>query len=119
MSDKHMFRKLVFYLEACESGSMFHGMNIPNVYAISAANSTESSWGAYCGDAATVNGQNLNSCLGDLFSVSWMEDSESRDVTKESLEVQFSTVALRTNRSQVMQWGDLKVDKDDVAEYEG
>merc|ERR1712232_206999 len=32
MHQKKMFKNLVFYLEACESGSMFKGMNIPGVY---------------------------------------------------------------------------------------
>ena len=44
-----MYKQLVFYLEACESGSMF--VNLPkniNVYSLSAAGTSESSWGNYC-----------------------------------------------------------------------
>lgn len=42
MHTNKMYNKLVFYLEACESGSMFKGLleNNINVYALSAANST-------------------------------------------------------------------------------
>jgi len=75
MSDEKKFKKLVFYLETCESGSMFEGMNISDIYALSAASPTESSWGTYCGSEAKVNGKSIGSCLGDLFSVSWMEDT--------------------------------------------
>jgi legumain len=49
MFENKKYSKLVFYLEACESGSMF--LNLPtntNIYALSAANPTESSWGYYC-----------------------------------------------------------------------
>ena len=40
-----MYKQLVFYLEACESGSMFDGLLKPewNVYATTAANEYESS----------------------------------------------------------------------------
>jgi legumain len=46
MSDNKMFNKLTMYLETCESGSMFEDMNIPGIYALSASNPTESSWGS-------------------------------------------------------------------------
>jgi len=119
MSDKGMFNKLTFYLEACESGSMFEDLNIPNVYALSAANPTESSWGAYCGRDAIVNGKNINSCLGDLFSVNWMEDAEAVDTTSESLDTAFKTIMTKTTKSDVMQWGDVSFTDDKVAEFVG
>merc|ERR1719262_617035 len=106
MSDNKMFNKLTFYLETCESGSMFQDMSIPGVYALSASNPTESSWGSYCGSEAKVNGKSINSCLGDLFSVSWMEDADAVDTTVESLEENFQTVKTATTRREVMQWGD-------------
>jgi len=73
-----MYKEMVIYIEACESGSMFENIleNDLNIYAVSAANAHESSWGTYCGNDAVVNGKNIGSCLGDLFSVSWMEDTE-------------------------------------------
>jgi legumain len=79
MYDNKSYNRLVYYLEACESGSMFE--NLPtnlNIYALSAANPTESSWAAYCGSDAVVGGKNIGSCLGDLFSVNWMEDTDAR-----------------------------------------
>merc|ERR1719386_226636 len=119
MSDNKMFNKLTFYLETCESGSMFQDMSIPGVYALSASNPTESSWGSYCGTEAKVNGKSINSCLGDLFSVSWMEDADAQDVTQETLTEQFQTVKTLTSKSEVMQWGDLSFGDDKVAEHEG
>jgi legumain len=102
-----MYKELVFYLEACESGSMFQGIledNL-NIYAITAANPTESSWGTYCPPDDVVNGQHINSCLGDLFSVNWMEDTEANNVNTESLFAQFTQVAKETEKSQVMKFG--------------
>ena len=75
MHTKSMYKELVFYLEACESGSMFK--NLPDdmgIFATTAANATQSSWGTYCpgfGGAATadvVDGVELKTCLGDLFA---------------------------------------------------
>lgn len=63
-------------METCESGSMF--INLPDswrVYALSAANPTESSWGTYCPpDDDLINGEHLGTCLGDEFSVTFMEN---------------------------------------------
>lgn len=119
MSDNKMFNKLTFYLETCESGSMFEDMSIPGVYALSASNPTESSWGSYCGSEAQVNGKSINSCLGDLFSVSWMEDADAEDTTSESLEDAFGIIKTATSRSAVMQWGDLSFTDDKVSEFIG
>jgi len=82
------FAQLTFYLEACESGSMFEKVlptNI-NIYAISAANSHESSWGTYCDNKLKLP------CLGDLFSVNWMQDSDAEDLQEETLQKQFEIV---------------------------
>jgi legumain len=119
MHTNNMYKKLTFYLETCESGSMFQGMTTPGVYALSASNPTESSWGTYCGADAMVDGKNINSCLGDLFSVNWMEDSDAVDISQEKLSDQFSTVKTKTDKSEVMQWGDLTFQDDKVSEFQG
>jgi len=119
MADQKMFKKLVFYMEACESGSMWQDVNITNVYALSASNPTESSWGTYCGSDAKVNGKSIGSCLGDLFSVNWMEDTDAQDTTTESLQTQWETVHKLTSKSDVMQWGDLSFTDDVVSNYVG
>lgn len=70
MHNTRMFRKLTFYMEACESGSMFDGVLPGNisVYATTAANAFESSWGTYCPPDDVVNGTEIGSCLGDTYS---------------------------------------------------
>jgi len=94
MNENKMYKEMVLYIEACESGSMFEGIladNI-NVYAVTAANADESSWGTYCYPDDSVQGTHINSCLGDLFSVNWMEDTEAADITTETLDTQFDKV---------------------------
>lgn len=125
MSDTNMFHKLSFYLETCESGSMFEGLNIPNVYAVSAANPTQSSFGAYCGRSASVDGKSINSCLGDLFSINWMEDADN-DFGSESLEDAWRLAHQKTSHggdtsrgSEVLQWGDTSFTDDKSSEFIG
>uniref|UniRef100_A0A158P7M2 Legumain n=1 Tax=Angiostrongylus cantonensis TaxID=6313 RepID=A0A158P7M2_ANGCA len=104
MYHEKRYYQLVFYLEACESGSMFDGtlQKKMNIYAMTAANPDESSWGTYCD-----NDMNLP-CLGDLFSVNWMQDSEA-----------FDDVRTLTNLSHVMRYGNLKITKEPVGWFEG
>ena len=67
------FKELTFYVEACESGSIFKGLlQAPNAVAVTAANAKESSWGFYCPPLDKVNGKRIGSCLGDEFSIRWM-----------------------------------------------
>jgi len=119
MHSKGMYKKLVFYLETCESGSMFQGLSTPGVYALSAASPYESSWGTYCGSDAMVNGKNIGSCLGDLFSVAWMEDSDATDITQETLDEQFTIIHTRNNKAETTPWGDMTFKTDKVAEFQG
>jgi legumain len=119
MHTNNMYKKLTFYLETCESGSMFEGMTTPGVYALSASGPSESSWGTYCGSDAMVDGKSIGSCLGDLFSVNWMEDSDAKDITSETLDDQAGVVKTTTDKSKVMQWGDLTFKTDKVSEFQG
>jgi len=119
MHSNKMYKKLTFYLESCESGSMFQGLSVPGVYGVSAANPTESSWGTYCGSDAMVDGKNVGSCLGDLFSVNWLEDSDANDLTKETLDSQFQAVKTLTAKSHVMQWGDVTYTSDEAGDFIG
>ena len=63
------FEHMVIYLEACESGSMFEGLLPKNisVFATTAANARESSWGTYCPGMHPSPPFELMTCLGDLY----------------------------------------------------
>ena len=109
MNQNKMYKKMVVYIEACESGSMFENIleNNLNIYATTAANSQESSWGTYCSPDDMVNGKSIGSCLGDLYSVNWLEDADKAKMNTETLQDQFKTVQTETTQSHVMQWGEL------------
>lgn len=119
MHQKKMYKKLVYYLEACESGSMFP--NLPtdiNVYAATAANATESSWGTYCPPDDKVHGKKIHSCLGDLFSVTWMEDVD-KNIAGETLGDQFKNILAGVTKSHPMQFGDMSWQDETVASWTG
>lgn len=46
--------------------------NNTKIYALSAANPSESSWGYYCSPDDVVQGKHIGSCLGDLFSINFL-----------------------------------------------
>ncbi|MED6110163.1 hypothetical protein PIB30_040401 [Stylosanthes scabra] len=120
------YKKMVIYLEACESGSMFEGIlpNNINIYAITASNSTDPSYPAYCPDQDSTANSEYDTCLGDAFSVSWIEDSEKSDRTNETLKQQYKLVRNRTlhwndSSSEVMQYGDKMISNDFLVNYIG
>lgn len=81
---------------------MFSGI-LPNnveIYATTAANPEESSWGTYCPPDDMVNGTAIGSCLGDEYSVNWMENTETEGMCQ-TLEQQFEIVRDRTKMSHV------------------
>jgi legumain len=75
MFDNEMYDEFVIFLEACESGSMFQDIDLENMnaWALTATNSTAPSYGTYCYPHDMIGDENAYTCLGDLFSVSWME----------------------------------------------
>merc|ERR1712217_737987 len=81
-------------------------------------NGKESSWGTYCGSAAVVNGKNVGSCLGDLFSISWMEDADAGSLSTETLKTQIERVTARTNRSHVTVFGDTSFESEAIGKFE-
>ncbi|KAJ8643317.1 hypothetical protein MRB53_005065 [Persea americana] len=122
------YKSLVFYLEACESGSIFEGL-LPeglNIYATTASNAEESSWGTYCPGETPSPPLEYDTCLGDLYSVAWMEDSDVKNLRTETLKQQYHLVKRRTSNdntyqygSHVMQYGDVKLNEDNVVLYIG
>lgn len=122
MYEKRMYKELVFYLEACHSGSMFEKLLPKNisVYATTAANPDESSYADYCSYQAKVNGTLIGSCLGDEYSCRFMEDIESRpgDKLKEyTMQEQYEYLVKVVEGSHVMQYGDLEIAKKSIYEF--
>ncbi|KAL9255302.1 Vacuolar-processing enzyme-like protein [Drosera capensis] len=112
------YKSMVIYVEACEAGSMFDGL-LPtglNIYVTTASNPDESSWATYYDD-------HYQTYLGDLYSVSWLENSDEHNLQAETLEQQYKVVKVRTFDqyigSHVMQYGDTSISVEPVAVYMG
>ncbi|CAG2106337.1 unnamed protein product, partial [Medioppia subpectinata] len=103
MYRRKMYSRLVFYMEACYSGSMFDQFlpNNINVYANTAANTTQSSYSRYYDSYRKT-------WLGDSYSSHWMENSEASNLAEVTLENQYELVKNITTTSHVQQYGDMK-----------
>jgi hypothetical protein len=71
-------------------------------------------------------GPDWTTCLGDLYSVAWMEDAEANDMGAQTLERQFHLLRLRASNnfsyvqgSHVMRYGDLGIDAELAGDYLG
>jgi len=114
MALNRQFAQLVFYVEACESGSMFDNLLTDdlNIFAVTAADPYESSYACYYDSTRQAY-------LGDVFSVMWMEDSEKENLLRETLHHQFEIVRTETNTSHVEEYGDLDVGSMHVSDFLG
>uniref|UniRef100_A0A8C2WVB6 Legumain n=1 Tax=Cyclopterus lumpus TaxID=8103 RepID=A0A8C2WVB6_CYCLU len=113
MHENKKYKKMVFYIEACESGSMMNHLPADiDVYATTAANSHESSYACYYDEKR-------DTYLGDWYSVNWMEDSDVEDLKKETLVKQFKTVKSHTNTSHVQQFGNKTLAHMKVIAFQG
>ncbi|KAL1197726.1 Vacuolar-processing enzyme delta-isozyme [Cardamine amara subsp. amara] len=128
MHKLNRYNKMVIYVEACESGSMFEGLlkNNLNILAVTAANAKENSFPTYClgVDTYLPSAPEFETCLGDVFSISWLEDSDLHDMSKETLEKQYRIVKRRTGidaerTSHVCHFGTEELLKDYLVSYIG
>ena len=119
MHKKKIYSKLVIYVEACYSGSMFNKTlkEKLNIYAVTAANERESSYATYCYPDDQVNGVHLENCLSDLFSMNWMDNLE-KTLNPESLEEQFDYLVKTTTESHVKHYGNFSFLKENMLDFE-
>jgi len=120
MHEQKMYEKMVFYVEACESGSMFENVigDDLNIYVTTASNAEESSWATYCPPDDKINGVEMNTCLGDEYSVNWLQDTDNNGM-QHILQTQFETVRKKTVNSHVTQYGDVTIAKKPLGEFMG
>ena len=127
MNQSDSYNQLVFYLEACESGSMFEKLpNNTNIFATTASDSYFPSYAVYCPagppywDAEDyINGVDIGTCLGDAYSVNWMENSDSGVMKVETLLNQFKLVKSETLLSMVSKFGDNVFQNEVIGEFQG
>ena len=109
MHEKKMYHQLTFYLDTCESGSIFDSelSSDISIYAVTSANPSESSWAQYCDSEAVVNGTNIGTCLADEFSILWMQDTENHDPKTRTLQEQYDFICKSMLFSHPLRYGDL------------
>jgi len=127
------YKNLVFFLEACDGGSMFSKASdrlaTINVLAVTAAKPGEDSYPIYCCNffkppSCTVGGTDIGACLGDMFSVAWMTDSEQAR-RGETLQAQYAKAKSATAPvggnpgSTVMSYGAVALLKQPISNFEG
>jgi len=113
MRDNGMFSQLVFYLEACESGSMFDGQlsQKSGVFATTASTPDQSSYAFYYNDT-------LSTYMADEYSIRWMQDSTENWDAYESLLKQFQDVAAIVKESQPQKYGDERFENEAIEDFE-
>ena len=113
MYNNNMYNQLVFYLEACESGSMFDGVlpNNTNIFATTAATPDQPSYAFYYNDT-------LQTYMADEYSIRWMQDSTNNWDSYESLIQQYNNVAKIVQESQPQKYGDFKFDSEPIEDFE-
>jgi len=98
---------------------MFEGLlasNI-NVYATTASNAHESSWATYCSPQDRVNGKAIGSCLGDLYSVKFLENLDAVNPYIETLLVQYGILVVQTTSSHVQRYGDISISNQVIGNF--
>ncbi|CAG2169480.1 unnamed protein product [Oppiella nova] len=116
------FSQLVFYLNACEAGSMFEKL-LPgdiNVYAVTATKPGETGW------YAEKEWGTYKTWLATYFTIVWLDDCEISDLTKELLSTQYEYIKEHNNLTMegelvfqhAQQYGDLSIAaKQHVSDY--
>ena len=111
-----MYNELVFYLEACESGSMFNNI-LPNntlIFSTTAANISQSSYAYYY------------TYMADEYSIRWMQDTTNNwnnnkifKFNKESLIKQYNNVVNMVKESQPQKYGDYSFENEPIDYFQG
>jgi legumain len=118
MHDNSMYKELVFYMEACESGSMFNKV-LPtdwNIYAVTASNPTESSWA--CDYDSTYRAY-LNDCWSRNFlnDTRWALDNKAMNTR--TYKEQFDWVKEQTTQSPECEYGFLDIQAETLDQFQG
>ncbi|KAK3770711.1 hypothetical protein RRG08_037900 [Elysia crispata] len=105
MHAKKKFANLIFYLESCESGSMFEDLPKDlNIYAITASDADHPAYMNYCEDPEIKE-----VCIGGEFSTAWTENSDKVDISTFTFRQQSVAIKKGVNSSHPQMFGDLSL----------
>ena len=115
MHKKNLYKNLLFYLEACNSGSMFEDFLPPDlgILAVTASNPGEASYSCFYNET-------LDTFMADVFSALWLESAERSSHETESILEQILTVTNRSSEySHTSVYGDLRVANRSIGAFQG
>ena len=110
MHDNKMYDQLVFYLEACESGTMFHDLpDDMRIYAMTSSDDTLA-WCDHCPPYDVVNGKHIGTCMSMYFDNTFQQlwEEESTHISLGEIRQRTHDVVIEIINNQVVsEWGDL------------
>ncbi|KAL5236595.1 hypothetical protein ACI65C_004005 [Semiaphis heraclei] len=123
MHGNKTYHKMLLYVEACKSGSMFDNIlsENTNIFSVTAAGPRENSYACYCN--SLYDNWYYYVCLGDVFSVKWMEDLDKHTskltAWRRTIFNDFRVVRTNVTTSNVMIYGDLEVGHEKLSSFIG
>ena len=106
------YDKLAFFLEACESGSVFDTLPTDmNIYAFTSANATEPAWCDHCPPDDVVNGKGIGVCMSMYYDNTYQAlwEAESTTITLHELFQRTHDEVAKYKHQEVSEWGDLSM----------
>ena len=123
MYENKQYKELVFYFEACHSGSMFRKLEKgKNVYAFTGSDTEHSAWMCNCPPDDVVDGKAMGTCLSAYYDNYWMQEvtDNGADITNNEM---FKLVHEKTEKKtdqNVSQFGDIDtIGEKSLKEYIG
>ena len=112
LHENKRYGKMAFFLEACESGSVFDTLpSDMNIYAFTSANQTELAWCDYCPPNDEVNHKHIGVCMSmyydNAYQLLW--EQESTTITLGELFQRTHDEVAKFTHQEVSEWGDLSM----------
>lgn len=120
MYEKQLYGNMTVYVEACEAGSMFK--NLPpniSIFVTTASNAIEPSFAYYCPPNDYVQGVPIGTCLGDEYSIRWLQDDDRHMNLTETFEQQFLRIKKQVSTSHVSEFGQFQISRQEIKNFLG
>ena len=112
LHERHAYSKMAFFLEACESGSVFDTLPAElNVYAFTSANATELAWSEHCPPDDVVNGKEFGTCMSMFYDNEYQRlwETESTTITLGELFQRTHDHVAKYLHQEVSEYGNLSM----------
>ena len=121
MHENHMYKRFLFLMEACYSGSMFVNLDKSlNVYALTAADPDHSSYESHCPPNDVVNKKALGTCLSCYWdnAMEWFIEGGTEH-TLDELHDHIHAKVAESSSQNASKWGDLELGKLPLSTFMG